>query len=140
MRHRTARHPAGALIRITCVEAIMQTHVTSREVPNAMASDCVEETPVRSTDGITIGTIEGVIIDKASGNVSYAVLRFNGSVQMGRRHLAIPWHGLTYDRKTATDNRDHAENEPSPHPRAYAIDHGERRQKGELPDDRLETS
>jgi hypothetical protein len=117
----------------------MQTHVTSREVPRAMASDCVEGTPVRSTDGISIGTIEGVIIDKASGNVSYAVLRFNGSVQMGRRHLAIPWHGLTYDRKTATYNLDLAENDLIALSRAYAIDQGNRGAKSERSDDRMET-
>jgi hypothetical protein len=121
------------------VEAIMQTHVTSREVPRATASDCVEGTPVRSTDGISIGTIEGVIIDKASGNVSYAVLRFNGSVQMGRRHLAIPWHGLTYDRKTATYNLDLAENDLIALSRAYAIDQGNRGAKSERSDGRMET-
>jgi sporulation protein YlmC with PRC-barrel domain len=116
----------------------MQTHVTSREVANAMASDCVEGTPVRSTDGITIGTIEGVIIDKASGNVSYAVLSCNGSVQMRRRHLAIPWHGLTYDRKTATYNLRLAENDLIALSRTSAAGHGNRGTKTERSDDGVE--
>ena len=116
----------------------MQTHVTSRGAPNAMASDCVEGTAVRSTDGITIGTIEGVIIDKASGNVSYAVLSLNGSVQMPRRHLAIPWHGLTYDRKTATYNLDLAENDLIALSRASAIGQGNHGAKNERSNDRME--
>ena len=116
----------------------MQTHATSREVANAMASDCVEGTPVRSTDGATIGTIEGVIIDKASGNVSYAVLSCNGSVQMRRRHLAIPWHGLTYDRKTATYNLRLAENDLLALSRASATDCGNHGAKTKRCGDRVE--
>ena len=116
----------------------MQTHVTSREVLNATASDCVEGTPVRTSDGTTIGTIEGVIVDKASGNVSYAVLSCNGAVQMGRRHLAIPWHGLTYDRKTATYNLRLAENDLIAPSRASAIDQEYRGAKSERSDDRAE--
>jgi PRC-barrel domain len=83
----------------------MQTDATSWELHNLIASDRVEGTPVRSAEGIMIGTIERVIIDKASGNVSYAVLSFNGSVHVGCKNLAIPWHGLTYDRTTASYNR-----------------------------------
>jgi hypothetical protein len=100
----------------------MQTYVSSRKATNAMTSDCVEGTPVRSAEGTTIGTIERVIIDKASGNVSHAVLSFNGSVQMGRRHLAVPWHGLTYDGKTATYNLELAENDLIALSPASAID------------------
>jgi sporulation protein YlmC with PRC-barrel domain len=116
----------------------MQTHVTSRGAPNAMASDCVEGTAVRSTDGITIGTIAGVVIDKASGNVSYAVLSLNNSVQMAQRHLAIPWHGLSYDRKTAAYNLDLAENDLIALSRASAIDQGNRGAKNESSDKRVE--
>ena len=89
----------------------MQTDATSWELHSLLASDCVEATPVRNADGTMIGTIERVVIDKASGNVSYAVLTFNGSIQMGRKHLAIPWHGLAYDRTTASYNLDLAEND-----------------------------
>jgi sporulation protein YlmC with PRC-barrel domain len=108
----------------------MQTYVASRKATNAMTSDCVEGTPVRSAEGTTIGTIERVIIDKASGNVSHAVLSFNGSVQMGRRHLAVPWHGLTYDGKTATYNLELAEND--------LIAPGDRGRKSDRCDDRVQ--
>jgi hypothetical protein len=93
------------------MEAMMQTDATSWEVDSLIASDRVEGTPVRSAEGTMIGTIERIIIDKTSGNVSCAVLSFNGSVRTGRDRLAIPWHGLTYDRTTASYNLGLVENE-----------------------------
>ena len=89
----------------------MQTEATSWELPSLIASDRVEGTPVRSAEGSMVGTIERVMIDKASGNVSCAVLSFNGSVRTGRDRLAIPWHGLTYDRTTASYNLGLVEND-----------------------------
>jgi PRC-barrel domain len=121
------------------MEAMMQTDATSWEIHHSIASDRVEGTPVRSAEGIMIGTIERVIIDKASGNLSYAVLRFNGSVQMGRRNLAIPWHGLTYDRTTASYNLDLAEHDLIALSRASVTDGGNRGAKTERSDDRVET-
>jgi uncharacterized protein YrrD len=56
------------------MEAMMLTETTSRETRNLIASDRVEGTPVRGTDGTTIGTIERVMIDKLTGNVAYIVL------------------------------------------------------------------
>jgi hypothetical protein len=87
-----------------------------------IASDRVEGTPVRSTDGTTIGTIDRVMIDKLTGNVAYAVLRFNGSVGMGRRHLPMPWSRLTYDRKLAAYHLDLTEKELSAMPHGRDID------------------
>src|SRR5262245_28710958 len=51
-------------LRDTVMEAMMQTETTSRESRRLVASDRVEGTPVRRTDGTTIGTIERVMIDK----------------------------------------------------------------------------
>ena len=89
----------------------MQTDATSRETHNLIASDRVEGTPVRSTDGTTIGTIDRVMIDKLTGNVAYSVLSFNGSVGTGKRHLPIPWSRLTYDRKLGAYHLDLTEKE-----------------------------
>jgi PRC-barrel domain len=104
------------------MEAMMQADTASLEVHSLIASDRVEGTPVRSAEGTMIGTIERVIIDKASGNVSCAVLSFNGSVRMGQDHLAIPWHGLSYDRTTASYNLDLVENDLIALCRACGID------------------
>ena len=86
--------------------------------------------------GTMIGTIERVIIDKASGNVSCAVLSFNGFVHIGRKHLAIPWRGLTYDRTTASYNLDLAENDLVALCRASGVDPGNRGGKSERANNR----
>jgi hypothetical protein len=62
-----------------------------------IASDRVEGTPVRRTNGQKVGTIERVMIDKMNGNVAYAVLTFGGFLGMGRKHMPIPWSRLHYD-------------------------------------------
>src|SRR5215471_15536774 len=93
------------------MEAMMQTDATSRETHNLIASDRVEGTPVRSTDGTTIGTIERVMIDKLTGDVAYAVLSFNGFMGTGQRRLPIPWPQLTYDRKLGAYHLDLIERE-----------------------------
>ena len=116
----------------------MQTEATSREIHNLIASDRVEGTPVRSTDGITIGTIERVMIDKITGNVAYAVLSFNGFVGVGQRHLPIAWRRLTYDRKLAAYHLDLNENELGALPQKTDIDWGDRGREIERHDgDRL---
>src|SRR5262245_65753438 len=84
--------PIRGIILLT--EAMMQTDSTSLKPHNLIASDRVEGTPVRGTDGATIGTIERVMIDKLTGNVAYAVLSFNGLVGVGQRRLPIPWRQL----------------------------------------------
>jgi hypothetical protein len=62
-----------------------------------IASDRVEGTLVRRLDGERIGTIQRLMIDKLSGNVAYAVLRFAGLPGMGQKHLPIPWARLKYN-------------------------------------------
>jgi hypothetical protein len=62
-----------------------------------IASDRVEGTPVRRLSGEKVGTIQRLMIDKISGNVAYAVLRFGGFLGVGEKHLPIPWEKLKYD-------------------------------------------
>jgi len=117
---------------------MMQTDSTSLKLHHLIASDRVEGTPVRGTDGATIGTIERVMIDKLTGNVAYAVLSFNGFAGVGQRRLPIPWRQLTYDRKLAAYHLDLTENELSAMPRGRDIDWGDRgRQIERRDDDRL---
>jgi sporulation protein YlmC with PRC-barrel domain len=117
------------------MEAMMQTDLTFRETHDLIASDRVEGTPVRSTDGSMIGTIERVMIDKFTGKIAYTVLSFNGSVGTGKRYLPIPWSRLTYDRKLAAYHLDLAENELSTTPQGPDIDWGDRGRQIERRDD-----
>jgi hypothetical protein len=62
-------------------------------------SDRVEGTAVYGQDNKKIGTIERVMIDKKSGQVSYAVLGFGGFLGIGHDHYPLPWTSFRYDEK-----------------------------------------
>jgi sporulation protein YlmC with PRC-barrel domain len=116
------------------MEVIMQTDARSRETRNLIASDRVEGTLVRSTNGSTIGTIERVMIDKITGKVAHAVLRSTG-VGMAKRHLPIRWSRLTYDRTLAAYHVDLTERELSALSYESDIDWGDRGREIERCDD-----
>lgn len=71
--------------------------MSEREQGNLIGSDKVEGTEVFGAGGDKIGSIERVMIEKASGQVSYAVLAFGGFLGMGEDHYPLPWRSLTYD-------------------------------------------
>jgi len=66
-----------------------------------IASDKVEGTPVRRSNGDKIGTIERVMIDKVSGKVVYAVMSVGGFMGLGEDYHTVPWGTLKYN--TALD-------------------------------------
>jgi hypothetical protein len=68
-----------------------------RETYKLIGSDKVEGTAVYGAGDEKIGSIERVMIDKVSGQVSYAVLSFGGFLGMGHDHYPIPWRSLKYD-------------------------------------------
>src|SRR3954464_8505820 len=65
-----------------------------RETGNLIGSDKVEGTPVYGADSQRIGSIERVMIDKGSGQVSYAVLGFGGFLGIGDDHYPLPGQSL----------------------------------------------
>jgi sporulation protein YlmC with PRC-barrel domain len=64
-----------------------------------VASDRVEGTLVRRSDGTKVGTIERLMIHKASGKVAYAVLSFGGFLGVGVKHIPVPWDRMKYSVK-----------------------------------------
>ena len=62
-----------------------------------VASDRVEGTQVRRPDGRRLGDIKRLMIDKVSGQVQYAVMRFGGLFGIGGYYHAVPWAELTFD-------------------------------------------
>jgi PRC-barrel domain len=69
----------------------------ANETGTLIGSDKVEGTAVYGADNNKIGSIERVMIDKASGKVSYAVLGFGGFLGVGNDHYPLPWQSLKYD-------------------------------------------
>jgi sporulation protein YlmC with PRC-barrel domain len=83
---------------------------------NFISSDKVEGTAVYGANGERIGSIQRLIIEKKTGQVSYAVLSFGGFLGIGDDHYPISWKGLTYNTELGgyqTDlNKDQLEGAP----------------------------
>ncbi len=100
-----------------------------------IASDRVEGTAVRRPNGDMIGHIERLMIDKVSGQVSYAVMSSGGFLGMGARLLPLPWGRLRYSARFEAYELDLDEDElrRAPSFRADAdFDWGDRSQEAEL--------
>jgi hypothetical protein len=72
------------------------TTVQSRD-HNLIASDRIEGTAVRRSNGDKVGTIERLMIEKVSGKVVYAVMSFGGFLGLGEDYYTLPWGVLTYN-------------------------------------------
>jgi hypothetical protein len=68
------------------------------ETSRLIASNKVEGTPVYSRDRHRLGTVYNFMVDKVSGQVEYAVLRYGGFMGVGQRYYPLPWKVLTYHR------------------------------------------
>ena len=59
-------------------------------------SDRVEHVAVYGRDGTKLGSIERLMLDKASGTVTYAVIK-TGGLLGSHHHYPVLWGALRYD-------------------------------------------
>jgi sporulation protein YlmC with PRC-barrel domain len=69
----------------------------SGEKGRLISADKVEGTAVVNPQGANLGHVSEIMIDKVSGQVAYAVLKYGSIVGLGGKLFAIPWHVLKYD-------------------------------------------
>jgi hypothetical protein len=62
-----------------------------------ISTERVQGTDVYSPAAEKIGEIDHLMIDKASGRVTYAVMSFGGFLGLGHSHYPLPWGALKYD-------------------------------------------
>ncbi len=62
-----------------------------------ISADKVEGTAVVSAKGESLGHISEIMIDKVSGKVAYAVLKYGSVMGLGGKLFALPWEVLKYD-------------------------------------------
>jgi len=62
-----------------------------------ISSERVTGTNVYNRIGDKLGSIEAMLINKASGQVRFAVMSFGGILGIGERYHQLPWAGLAYD-------------------------------------------
>jgi PRC-barrel domain len=67
------------------------------ETSRLIASNKVEGTPVYGRGGDRLGTIYNFMVDKRSGQVEYAVMRYGGFLGLGQRYYPLPWRILSFD-------------------------------------------
>lgn len=75
----------------------METVALNKQHHDLIASDRVEGTPVCRPGGPRIGTLQRLMIDKRTGTIAYAVIKFGGFLGVGEKHLRVPWTALTYN-------------------------------------------
>jgi uncharacterized protein YrrD len=64
-----------------------------------VASDNAKGAPVYAPDGNRLGRIERVMVDKATGEIAYAIVNFGltNSIGFERDHHPVPWSLLAYN-------------------------------------------
>ncbi|MBF0324498.1 PRC-barrel domain-containing protein [Magnetospirillum moscoviense] len=73
------------------------TEMTSITTGSLIAADKVNGTAVFDLTGDKLGSVENIMIDKASGRAIYAVMSFGGFLGVGEKHHPLPWAALKYD-------------------------------------------
>jgi sporulation protein YlmC with PRC-barrel domain len=62
-----------------------------------ISADKVEGTAVLNAEGEDFGHVAEIMIDKPTGRVVYAVLKYGSVLGLGGRLFALPWDVLTHD-------------------------------------------
>lgn len=62
-----------------------------------ISADKVEGTAVYNTKGEDLGHVSEIMIDKISGEVAYAVLKYGSVMGIGGKLFALPWNILKYN-------------------------------------------
>lgn len=70
---------------------------TDNTAGRLIAASKVNGTSVYDTGGSKLGSIYDVMLDKPSGQASYAIMSFGGFLGMGEKYHPLPWNQLHYD-------------------------------------------
>lgn len=65
-----------------------------------IAAEKVEGTNVYNLQGVKIGSVDDIMIDKVCGKVIYAIMSFGGFLGIGEKYHPLPWSTLKYDQST----------------------------------------
>ncbi len=77
--------------------ATTATHLEADETQRLISSEKVASTSVYDRRGETLGSVHHLMIDKYTGQVSYAVMSFGGFLGIGESYHPLPWKMLKYD-------------------------------------------
>ncbi len=69
------------------------------EPHHLIAASRVQGAPVFGAEGKRLGKIEDIMLDKATGKATYALMGHDGFLGVGEQFYPLPWSMLTYDEK-----------------------------------------
>lgn len=75
----------------------MANPLAAAETRDLISAAKVAGTPVFGGDGDKLGTIQSVMISKATGQVAYVVMAYGGFLGLAVRRHPLPWALLDYD-------------------------------------------
>jgi hypothetical protein len=73
------------------------TTVATDETVNLISCDKVVGTKVYNRQGENLGSVYGLMLNKLTGQVAYAIMSFGGFLGIGERYHPLPWRALRYD-------------------------------------------
>lgn len=90
--------------------------IVREQGPNELRVDWITGTTVQSPQQESIGSIEDVILDEDSGQLSAAILSVGGFLGFGAKQIAVDWEELQidYDAREITLDITRAEAEAAP--------------------------
>ena len=71
----------------------------SGTIGRLISSEKIDGTSVENAKGDSLGHIEEIMIDKISGQVAYAVLKYGSFLGLGGKLFALPWDVLKYNKE-----------------------------------------
>lgn len=75
------------------------TELNKITTASLIAADKIEGTNVYNHQGEKLGSVDDIMIDKASGRAIYAIMSFGGFLGIGEKQHPLPWATLNYDTK-----------------------------------------
>lgn len=76
---------------------VNDANVATNETLNLISCDKVVGTNVYNRKGENLGSVYGLMLNKLTGQVAYAIMSFGGFLGLGERYHPLPWRALTYD-------------------------------------------
>lgn len=77
------------------------------QASHAFRADAITGTDVRNLQDQDLGSIEDVVLDPKTGQVSYAIIARGGFLGIGDEHVAVPWPRLKVAPNMAEGGAEH---------------------------------
>ena len=71
--------------------------IDGKQTSSLIVASKVTGATLYNLKGEQLGSVHDLMIDKRSGNISYAIISFGGFLGLGTDYYPLPWKALRYD-------------------------------------------